>query len=85
MGVSRVTGDFGPTQQEGTATPPVSYAGQSWFDSRCCDSAGALVWPNADAGNFSCYVWVVTEWTGPPRIVSNEHDDMKWWSLERNE
>lgn len=29
------------SQQEGTVTPPVSYAGQSWFDSRCCDHAGA--------------------------------------------
>jgi hypothetical protein len=29
------------SQQEGTATLTVSYAVRSWFDSRCCDHAGA--------------------------------------------
>jgi hypothetical protein len=39
---ARSPSDFGPsTQQEGTATLTVSYAVRSWFDSRCCDRAGA--------------------------------------------
>ncbi len=37
-------------QQAGTVTSPASYAGPSWFDSRCCDYAGVA----RVAGHLPC-------------------------------
>jgi 8-oxo-dGTP diphosphatase len=29
--------------------------------------------------DFDCRIWVVREWIGSPRVMSDEHDDMGWW------
>lgn len=30
--------------------------------------------------DFDCRIWVVTEWSGTPRVASDEHDEIAWWS-----
>ena len=39
------------------------------------DPAFAHVW----RPDFDCRIWVVRQWTGTPRLASDEHDDMGWW------
>jgi 8-oxo-dGTP diphosphatase len=29
--------------------------------------------------DFDCRIWIVREWSGTPRLASEEHDDLGWW------
>jgi 8-oxo-dGTP diphosphatase len=30
--------------------------------------------------DLDCRIWVVTDWSGTPRVASDEHDEIAWWS-----